>query len=224
MMALADFPKTWPTEIVQELDKDYFIELRSFLSDELRRGKTLYPPQEDIFQAFKLVEFSNVKVIILGQDPYHGPDQAHGLSFSVRQGVRPPPSLVNIRKEIHRDLSLPIPVSGDLSSWARQGVLLLNTVLTVEQGRAGSHQGKGWERFTQKVLDVLSADPSPKVFMLWGSHAQKQLVHLTHSGHSILTAPHPSPLSAYRGFIGCGHFSKANDYLEQNNLAPIAWD
>lgn len=197
--------------------------LRNFLRDEKQKGKKIFPRQEDIFNALKWTPFESVKVVILGQDPYHGAGQAHGLSFSVPKGVKVPPSLVNIKKEIHRDLELDVSSDGDLTAWAEQGVLLLNSVLTVEEGRPGSHQGKGWEDFTDKIVNTLNESERPLVFLLWGGHAQKKGDKINGQKHLVLSAPHPSPLSAYRGFIGCNHFSMANDFLTQNETSAIDW-
>ena len=198
-------------------------ELKKFLASELSAGKTIYPHGSEIFQAFDWTPFDKVKVVIIGQDPYHGPGQAHGACFSVKPGVPAPPSLVNIFKEIHSDLGLPIPSHGHLQKWATQGVFLLNTVLTVEKSRPASHQGKGWERFTDEVVEALNEKRKDLVFMLWGSHARKKAEGVDNQRHLILRAPHPSPLSAHRGFLGCGHFGQANNYLVKCGLSPIDW-
>jgi uracil-DNA glycosylase len=197
--------------------------LSEFLRAEKRDGKTIYPAGPQIFAALNATPFDKVKVVILGQDPYHGPNQAHGLCFSVMPGVAPPPSLVNIFTEIERDLGLPRPQHGCLLPWARQGVLLLNAVLTVEHGLAGSHQGKGWEGFTDACVDALNRGREGLVFLLWGSYAQAKGKLIDRQRHLILKAPHPSPLSAHRGFIGCGHFSRANEYLRSRGQTPIDW-
>lgn len=197
--------------------------LSAFLISEKKAGKVVYPEGANIFAAFDHTPFHKVKVVILGQDPYHGPGQAHGLSFSVRPGVRTPPSLQNIYKEINRDLGLPIPDHGFLESWADQGVLLLNSVLTVEQAKAASHQGRGWESFTDAAITHLNRERNNLVFLLWGSYAQKKGKVIDRNKHLVLTSPHPSPLSAHRGFLGNGHFSKANAYLEQTQQTPIDW-
>ena len=197
--------------------------LSEFLRAELRAGKTIYPPPRCIFAALDATPFEQVKVVILGQDPYHGPGQAHGLCFSVLPGVPPPPSLENIFAEIRRDLGIARPDHGCLIPWARQGVLLLNAVLTVERGLAGSHQGKGWEGFTDSVIDHLNRERDGLVFLLWGSYAQAKGALIDSGRHRVLKAPHPSPLSAHRGFIGCGHFSKANQWLSQNGQSAIDW-
>ena len=185
--------------------------------------QTVYPPREDLFAAFHRTPYADARVLILGQDPYHGPGQAHGLSFSVREGVKLPPSLRNIYKELAADLGVTPPASGDLSRWAEQGVLLLNAVLTVEEGRAGAHQGKGWEGFTDRIVEVLNREREHLVFMLWGSYAQAKGKVIDPRRHLVLKAPHPSPLSAHRGFIGCGHFSAAIEYLLRHGQAPIDW-
>ena len=198
-------------------------QLAAFLRAEKAAGKVIYPPGSQIFAALDSTPFDRVKVVILGQDPYHGPGQAHGLCFSVAPGVAVPPSLQNIFKEIARDLDLPRPTHGCLTSWAKQGVLLLNAVLTVERGLAGSHQGKGWEILTDACIETLNREREGLVFLLWGSHAQAKGRLIDSQRHLILKAPHPSPLSAHRGFLGCGHFSRANRYLEQCGRSPIDW-
>lgn len=198
-------------------------QLAAFLRAEKAAGKVIYPPGSQIFAALDSTPFDRVKVVILGQDPYHGPGQAHGLCFSVAPGVAVPPSLQNIFKEIARDLDLPRPTHGCLTSWAKQGVLLLNAVLTVERGLAGSHQGKGWEILTDACIEALNREREGLVFLLWGSHAQAKGRLIDNQRHLILKAPHPSPLSAHRGFLGCGHFSRANRYLEQCGRSPIDW-
>ena len=191
---------------------------------ERAAGTLVYPPAADVFNAFKVTEFKQVKVVILGQDPYHGAGQAHGLSFSVQAGVAPPPSLVNIYKELADDIAgFQIPAHGCLQHWAEQGVLLLNTVLTVRAGQAHSHAALGWETFTDRVIAMLNQEREGLVFLLWGSHAQKKGAFIDRNRHCVLTAPHPSPLSAYRGFFGCKHFSQANAYLQQQGLAAIDW-
>ena len=197
--------------------------LAAFLRSEKAAGKRIHPDGSQIFAALEATPFDQVKVVILGQDPYHGPGQAHGLCFSVPAGVDVPPSLLNIFKELERDLGLPRPGHGNLQAWARQGVLLLNAVLTVEGGRAGAHQGKGWEGFTDHVIQTLSRERDGLVFMLWGSYAQAKGRVIDDRRHCVLRAPHPSPLSAHRGFIGCGHFSAANRWLQGRGLAPIDW-
>lgn len=213
----------WLQLLQPEFDAPYMQQLRAFLADEKARGKTIYPPGSLWFNALNHTPFSRVKVVILGQDPYHGPHQAHGLCFSVLDGVPPPPSLLNIFAEIQRDLGIPPPPHGNLTGWADQGVLLLNAVLTVEHGKAGAHQGKGWEMFTDRIVSLLNGQREHLVFLLWGSYAQKKGSIIDRSKHLVLTSPHPSPLSAYRGFIGNGHFSKTNQYLQQQGIAPINW-
>lgn len=214
---------SWSRYLMPELDKPYMRELFEYLQARDDAGATIYPAYKDIFNAFQLTDFNDVRVVILGQDPYHGPNQAHGLSFSVEQGIKVPPSLLNMFKEINSDLGFEIPVTGDLTPWAQQGVLLLNSVLSVEQAKAGSHQGKGWEGFTDAVIETLSQEHKGLVFMLWGSYAQKKGKVVDASKHCILSAPHPSPLSSYRGFFGCKHFSKANDYLMGKGSHAINW-
>ena len=198
-------------------------ELRSYLQTRKEHQAIIYPPGAQIFNALNSTPFDQVRVVILGQDPYHGPGQAHGLCFSVQPGVRVPPSLANIYREIEADLGIPIPGHGCLQSWASQGVLLLNSVLTVERGQAASHQGKGWETFTDSVVQLLSDKRQGLVFMLWGSYAMKKGEVIDRRKHLVLKAPHPSPLSAHRGFLGCRHFSAANEYLQQNQQLPIDW-
>lgn len=214
----------WRDVIGVEKTQPYFQETLEFVRRERELGKVIYPPAADVFNAFKFTEFDQVKVVILGQDPYHGPNQAHGLCFSVLPGVPAPPSLVNIYKELARDLpGFQIPGHGYLASWAQQGVLLLNTVLTVEAGKAHSHAALGWETFTDRVIGALDAQRSGIVFLLWGAHAQKKGRIIDRQRHHVLTAPHPSPLSAHRGFIGCGHFTQANALLSAQGLSPIDW-
>lgn len=215
--------KTWETLLQNELEKPYMQELWSFLLQERALGKTIYPPDDQIFAALNLTPFDNVKVVILGQDPYHGPKQAHGLCFSVQPGMTPPPSLVNIFKELSTDVNFKIPDHGNLESWAKQGVLLLNNVLTVEDGKAGSHHLKGWETFTDKVIEILNQQKEHLVFILWGNPAQKKAAKVDASRHLILKSVHPSPLSSYRGFFGSRPFSQANTYLKAQGLSPIDW-
>jgi uracil-DNA glycosylase len=198
-------------------------QLRAFLAAEKAAGKMIYPPGSLWFNALNHTPFSQVKVVILGQDPYHGAQQAHGLCFSVPDGIAPPPSLVNIFAEIKRDLGIEPPPHGNLTRWADQGVLLLNSVLTVEHGKAGAHQGKGWEIFTDKIIALLNEQREHIVFLLWGNYAQKKGALIDRQKHLVLTAPHPSPLSVYRGFSGCGHFSASNTYLKNNNIQEIHW-
>ena len=214
--------ESWRQVLQPEFDKPYFELLTDFVRHAYRTTQC-FPPAGQIFRAFDLCPFDQVRVVIIGQDPYHDVNQAHGLCFSVQDGVPAPPSLVNIYKELNRDLGKPIPTSGDLTHWAEQGVLLLNATLTVEAHRAGSHQGKGWEELTDAAIQALNNHRSNIVFMLWGSYAQRKGQFIDRRRHLVLTAVHPSPLSAYRGFIGCGHFSQANAYLQQHGQTPIAW-
>ncbi|RYC36987.1 uracil-DNA glycosylase [Pectobacterium zantedeschiae] len=215
---------TWHDVLAQEKQQPYFINTLEFVGKERAAGKIIYPPQKDVFNAFRFTELHQVKVVILGQDPYHGPNQAHGLSFSVRPGVPAPPSLGNIYKELASDIpGFEIPRHGFLQSWAEQGVLLLNTVLTVEAGQAHSHANLGWETFTDRVITALNEQREGLIFLLWGSHAQKKGNIIDQQRHHILKSPHPSPLSAHRGFLGCKHFSQANQLLEQQGLSPIDW-
>lgn len=213
---------SWKQKLAPEFDKPYFEELTHFVKNEYTSGH-VYPPAKLIFNAFDLCPFDNVKVVIIGQDPYHGPGQAHGLCFSVPEGIDFPPSLVNIFKEINDDLHVEIPQSGNLERWAKQGVLLLNATLTVKAHQAGSHQNKGWEQFTDAAIRVLNEEKEHLVFLLWGSYAQRKGEFIDRKRHLVLQSPHPSPLSAYRGFFGNGHFSKANAYLTENGLEPINW-
>lgn len=215
--------ESWKRRVGDYFDRPDMQALSEFLRTELRAGKTIYPPPKQIFSALDATPFENVKVVILGQDPYHGPGQAHGLCFSVQPGVPIPPSLRNMYLEIQNDLGIPMPRHGHLTRWAEQGVLLLNAVLTVEQGLAGSHQGKGWEGFTDAVIDHLNREREGLVFMLWGSYAQAKGRLIDARRHLVLKAPHPSPLSAHRGFLGCRHFSIANAYLEERGQTPIDW-
>ncbi len=214
--------ESWRTVLQPEFDKPYFEILTSFVRRAYSTS-TCYPPARLIFHAFDACPFDKVRVVILGQDPYHEPGQAEGWAFSVPDGVRIPPSLENIYKELQRDLGKPFPASGHLASWVEQGVLLLNATLTVEAHRAGSHQNKGWEELTDAAIMALNKRREHLVFLLWGSYAQRKGQFINRRRHLVLEAPHPSPLSAYRGFIGCGHFSAANDYLRQHNLQPIDW-
>jgi uracil-DNA glycosylase len=213
----------WKAQLVDEFHQPYMQSLRAFLLQRKQAGATLYPPGGQIFNAFDLTPFDQVRVVILGQDPYHGPKQAHGLCFSVQPGVRVPPSLLNIFKELDGDLGLPPPDHGCLLPWAQQGVFLLNSVLTVERGQAGAHQGKGWEQFTDQVIGKLNEAREHLVFLLWGSYAQRKGQFIDRKKHLVLTAPHPSPLAAHRGFFGCRHFSRSNDYLARHGLQPIDW-
>jgi uracil-DNA glycosylase len=214
---------SWAGPLSGEFAAPYMADLKRFLLAERDAGKRVFPKGCNWFRALDLTPLDEVRVVILGQDPYHGEGQAHGLCFSVPDGVRPPPSLVNIYKEMKSDLGIQQPPHGFLEHWARQGVLLLNSVLTVEMGQAASHRDRGWERFTDAVIRLVNARPEPVVFMLWGSYAQKKAAFVDTSRHLVLKAPHPSPLSAHSGFFGCRHFSQANAFLEANGRAPIDW-
>ena len=214
--------ESWKQALAAEFDKDYFIKLTDFVRSEYLSGKKIYPAARNIFNAFNLCPIDKVKVVIIGQDPYHEPGQAHGLCFSVPNGITPPPSLVNIYKEIQDDLGRPSSTKGDLTHWAEQGVLLLNSTLTVQAHLAASHAGKGWEQFTDAVIAALSQRKNI-VYMLWGSYAQKKAALVDTSQNLVLKSVHPSPLSAYRGFFGCRHFSKANEYLQNVGKTPIDW-
>lgn len=222
-MTKIDLPSCWQAALDDVLNSETMANLRQFLKGELAKGKVVYPQDEDIFAAFNAAPLDQVRVVIIGQDPYHGEGQAHGLCFSVKPGIPIPPSLQNIYKELHSDLGMEIPKHGYLTGWAKQGVLLLNNVLTVEHGKAGSHHGQGWEVFTDAVIDVL-AKKENLVFLLWGSPAQKKAKAVDPKRHLVLKSPHPSPLSAYRGFFGCKHFSQTNEYLISNGKVPIRWD
>lgn len=215
--------ESWKRVLSEEFQKPYFLALKAFLQREKQAGKTVYPPGKLIFNAFDSTPFEQVKVVIIGQDPYHGPGQAHGLSFSVPRGVVTPPSLVNIYKEIQQDLGLPIPAHGNLEKWTREGVLLLNAMLTVEANQPASHQNKGWESFTDAAIHHLNDDRSGIVFLLWGSYAKKKGAFIDTQKHLVLTSSHPSPLSAHTGWYGNHHFSKANAYLAAQGKAPIDW-
>ena len=215
--------ESWKTPLNSEFASPYMAVLKQFLIDEKAKGARIFPKGGQYFRALDLTPLDKVRVVILGQDPYHGEGQAHGLCFSVLPGVRPPPSLVNIYKEIEADLGIRPARHGFLEHWAQQGVLLLNSVLTVQMGMAASHQGKGWERFTDAIIRLVNERRDPVVFMLWGSYAQKKAAFVDASRHLVLKAPHPSPLSAHNGFFGCHHFSKANAFLESKGLPPIDW-
>ena len=215
--------ESWKSAMKSEFSKTYFQNIVTFLKTEKMAGKTIYPPGKSIFNAFDTTPFDNVKVVILGQDPYHGPGQAHGLSFSVMDGVPPPPSLVNIFKEQQSDLGVPIPNHGNLTKWAEQGVLLLNASLTVRAGEPMSHAKIGWADFTNNVIKKISEQKEHVVFLLWGKFAQEKQVLIDETKHLVLKAAHPSPLSAHNGFFGCKHFSKANEYLAKNGIDPINW-
>jgi uracil-DNA glycosylase len=215
--------ESWHAALGSEFDTDYMTSLRTFLKAEKAAGKVIYPHSSNWFRAMELTPLNNVRAVILGQDPYHGHGQAHGLCFSVQPGVRPPPSLVNIYKEMESDLGLTRPNHGFLEHWAQQGVLLLNSVLTVEGGQAASHQKRGWERFTDAVIRAVNDRPEPAVFLLWGAYAQKKAAFVDTSRHLVLNAAHPSPLAAHNGFFGCQHFSKANAFLAKQGMSPIDW-
>ena len=215
--------ESWKSRLINEFNAPYMNELKSFLLQEKQAGKHVFPPGEEIFSAFNTTVFDNVKVVILGQDPYHGDHQAHGLSFSVKPGIAVPPSLRNIYAELKSDVHFNPPQHGFLKQWAEQGVLLLNAVLTVERGMAASHRNRGWERFTDKVIELLAQERENLVFLLWGSYAQKKAAGVDRKKHLVLQAPHPSPLSAHRGFLGCRHFSKTNQYLTESGQEPIQW-
>ncbi len=212
----------WRGKLSAEFEKEYYKKLILFVREE-DAAYTVYPPKEKRFNAYNLTPFEKVKVVILGQDPYHGPDQAHGLAFSVPAGVPHPPSLKNIFKELHEDVGCPVPENGTLTQWAEQGVFLLNTVLTVRAGQAHSHKGRGWEEFTDATIRVISEQKEKVVFILWGKPAQQKAALIDETRHLILRAPHPSPLSSYRGFFGSKPFSKTNAYLRENGIAPIDW-
>lgn len=222
-MTAIKLEQSWLDRIGGEFDRPYMENLRAFLRAEKEAGRVVYPKGPEIFNAMNTTPFDAVKVVIIGQDPYHGPDQAHGLAFSVRRGIPVPPSLMNIYKEIESTYGAKMPRHGDLTGWARQGVLLLNATLTVQQANAGSHQKRGWEEFTDAVIRAVNERHEHAVFMLWGAYAQKKGAFIDREKHLVLQAPHPSPLSAHRGFLGCGHFKKANDYLAAQGRAPIDW-
>ncbi|HPW86407.1 MAG TPA: uracil-DNA glycosylase [Chitinophagales bacterium] len=215
--------ESWKTALKAEFEKPYFAELKRFLQAEKAAGKTIYPPGSLIFNAFNSTPFDQVRIVILGQDPYHGPGQAHGLCFSVQHGVKPPPSLVNIYKELQSDMGITLPTHGCLQSWTTQGVFLLNAILTVEANKPASHQKKGWEEFTNAAIQQLSLQREGLIFMLWGNFAQQKATLIDERKHTILKAPHPSPFSAHTGFLGCGHFSKANAILTARGEAPVNW-
>lgn len=219
---MVNFENDWNELLQEELQKEYYLQLRQFLKAEYKSYR-IYPDMFDIFNALKATSFSDTKVVIIGQDPYHGAGQAHGMCFSVKKGVMPPPSLKNIFKELMDDVGIAEPPHGDLTCWAKQGVLLLNTVLTVREGQPNSHKDKGWEIFTDCVIKKLNLKQTPVVFLLWGANAKAKKALITNPKHVLLQAPHPSPLSAYNGFFGCRHFSKTNEVLIQNGLMPIEW-
>lgn len=219
---MVQFNNSWDILLKDEFEKPYYLNLRKFLVNEYKT-QTVYPNMNDIFNALKYTDYQGVKVVILGQDPYHQPNQAHGLCFSVKKGVDPPPSLQNIYKEIHAEYGFPVPNHGELTYWAKQGVLLLNTVLTVRQSQPNSHKGMGWEIFTDDIISLLNQRPEPMVFLLWGANARAKAKLITNPSHLVLTSAHPSPLSAYNGFFGNGHFKRANEFLKQNGMEEIDW-
>lgn len=213
---------SWKKHLAQEFQKNYFAELSEFVKTEYK-SQVVYPPGKELFAAFDNCSFPNLKVVILGQDPYHGAGQANGLCFSVNEGIKPPPSLVNIFKELHHDLGKPMPKSGNLSRWAQQGILLLNATLTVRANSPGSHQNRGWETFTDQVIEMVSQQKENVVFILWGAYAQKKKSLIDENKHFIISSPHPSPFSAYNGFFGSGPFSKTNLYLKKHGISEIDW-
>lgn len=220
---MVQFNNSWDYLLADEFKKSYYLKLRQFLISEYK-NETIYPGMYDIFNAMKITPFENVKIVIIGQDPYHEPGQAHGLSFSVKKGVAPPPSLINIFREIKSDTGIDnLGKHGELTNWAKSGVLLLNSVLTVKRGIANSHKGKGWEIFTNHVIELLNEREKPVVFMLWGANAKAKKMLITNNRHLVLTAAHPSPLSAYNGFFGCRHFSRANEFLESCGIEAVDW-
>ena len=219
---MVNIGNSWDELLEGEFKKDYYLELRKFLKYEYSHY-TVYPSMHDIFNALKYTPFEKVKAVVLGQDPYHGPGQAHGLCFSVQKGIQKPPSLVNIFKEINSETGAAIPKDGWLVPWAEQGVLLLNTVLTVREACANSHKGKGWEKLTDRIIELLNDRPEPMVFILWGANARAKKMLITNPSHLILESAHPSPLSAFNGFFGNGHFVKANDFLIENQQSPVNW-
>lgn len=219
---MVQFNNSWDILLKDEFQKPYYLNLRKFLVQEYK-SQTIYPNMNDIFNAFKYTDYKDVKVVILGQDPYHQPNQAHGLCFSVKKGVNPPPSLQNMYKEIYAEYGYPIPQHGELTYWAEQGVLMMNTVLTVRESQPNSHKGMGWEIFTDNVISLLNLRPELMVFLLWGANARAKKKIITNPNHLVLESAHPSPLSAYNGFFGNGHFKKANNFLKQNKMTEIDW-
>lgn len=219
---MVQFNNSWDILLKDEFQKPYYLNLRRFLVGEYKT-QTIYPHMNDIFNALKYTDYKDVKVVILGQDPYHQPNQAHGLCFSVKKGVNPPPSLQNMYKEIHAEYGYPIPSHGELTYWAKQGVLMMNTVLTVRESQPNSHKGMGWEIFTDNVISLLNLRPEPMVFLLWGANAKAKTKIITNPHHLVLTSAHPSPLSAYNGFFGNGHFRKANEFLKSKGMTEIDW-
>ena len=222
-LAIVNIGNDWDTLIKDEINKEYYLNLREFLKTEYQTRK-IYPNMNDIFNALKYTSYENTKIVILGQDPYHGEGQAHGLSFSVKRGIQLPPSLKNIFKEIASEFGINSFECGELTGWARQGVLLLNTTLTVREASPASHKGRGWEIFTDKIISILNEKETPTVFMLWGAHARAKKALITNPSHLILESAHPSPLSAYNGFFGCNHFKLANEFLKEKGLMPITWE
>lgn len=219
---MINFDNEWDEILKNEFKKEYYRTLHNFLKEEYRTH-TIYPNMFDIFNSLKFTSYSDIKAVILGQDPYHGAGQAYGLCFSVKEGVPPPPSLVNIFKELKSDLNIPAPPNGELTKWAKEGVLLMNTALTVREGEPNSHKGKGWEIFTDNIISILNAREKPIVFILWGANARSKTKLITNPQHKILECAHPSPLSAYNGFFGCRHFSKTNEFLLEMGIEPIDW-
>lgn len=219
---MVQFNNSWDILLKDEFQKPYYLNLRKFLVQEYK-SQTIYPNMNDIFNALKYTDYKDVKVVILGQDPYHQPNQAHGLCFSVKKGINPPPSLQNMYKEIHAEYGYPIPGHGELTYWAEQGVLMMNTVLTVRESQPNSHKGMGWEIFTDNVISLLNLRPEPMVFLLWGANARAKKKIITNPNHLVLESAHPSPLSAYNGFFGNGHFKKANEFLKSKGLTEIDW-
>ncbi|MBO5333699.1 MAG: uracil-DNA glycosylase [Clostridia bacterium] len=219
---MVQFNNSWDILLKDEFQKPYYLNLRKFLVQEYKT-QTIYPHMNDIFNALKYTDYKDVKVVILGQDPYHQPNQAHGLCFSVKKGVNPPPSLQNMYKEIYAEYGYPIPQHGELTYWAEQGVLMMNTVLTVRESQPNSHKGMGWEIFTDNVISLLNLRPEPMVFLLWGANARAKKKIITNPNHLVLESAHPSPLSAYNGFFGNGHFKKANEFLKQHKMTEIDW-
>ena len=219
---MIQFNNSWDILLKDEFKKPYYLNLRKFLAQEYKT-QTIYPNMNDIFNALRYTDYKDVKVVILGQDPYHQPNQAHGLCFSVKKGINPPPSLQNMYKEIHAEYGYPVAEHGELTYWAEQGVLLLNTVLTVRESQPNSHKGMGWEIFTDDIITLLNQRPEPMVFLLWGANARAKTKLISNPAHLVLTSAHPSPLSAYNGFFGNNHFKKANDFLKQNGMEEIDW-
>ena len=219
---MISFGNDWDRLLCEEFQKEYYLNLREFLKSEYSTRR-IYPPMNDIYNALRYTSCEGVRAVILGQDPYHGPGQAHGLCFSVKRGVMPPPSLKNIFKELNAEIGMPYPETGELTGWARQGVLLLNTTLTVREGAPQSHKGHGWETLTDRIIEIVNEKDTPAVFMLWGGNARAKKALITNKRHLVLECAHPSPLSAYNGFFGCNHFIKANEFLRQNGLSEIDW-